>query len=102
MRHNVDRPSLYRLHPGTGDLSGAARRGTAGEEEMAAPELDLQCVASSAEEGKTTPVQVQIHEGAPESIQGKAAAFFYLCFHVFTCFQLCLLLNIYLPKHVRD
>lgn len=39
---------------------------------MAAPELELQCVASSAEEGKTTPVQVQIYEGAPESIQGEA------------------------------
>lgn len=40
---------------------------------MAAPELDLQRVASSAEEGKTTPVHVQTHEGAPESKQGKAA-----------------------------
>lgn len=64
---------MHRPRPGTGGPSGSARRGTAAEEEMAAPELDVQCVASSAEEGETAPVQVQAGEGAPEHIQGKAA-----------------------------
>lgn len=74
---------------------------------MAAPELDLQCVASSAEEAKTTAVQVQIYEGAPESIQGKAAdtdKMFLLCltsFHVWLAFS-CAFCLIYIYQNVRN
>lgn len=71
-KHNVDPPCL--LHSGAGEFSGSARRGTAAEEEVALPELDLQCVASSAEEREATGVQVQNYEGAPD-IQGKASSY---------------------------
>lgn len=62
-------PSLSgsRHHSGTVESSGSARRGTAAEEEMAAPELDLQCVVSSAKEGETAGVQVQAYEGLSKS-----------------------------------
>lgn len=73
-KHKVDPPCLHpRLLSGAREFSGSARRGPASEEEVAAPELDLQCVASSAEEREATGVQVQNYEGAPD-IQGKASS----------------------------